>query len=99
VHVFASPDGWVVQREGTQRAASVFATQKEAILKARTIARTRSVSGQMVVHGRNGLIKRYAAYGLPKVQDPPGKRDKRIERAVSKFVLERLNPSPQPVRD
>ena len=90
VHVYPSDDGWVVKQEGA-KTSGVFTTQKEAIESARVIVRD-SVSSQMVVHGRDGRIREHLTHGLPRVQDPPGKRGraKSIEKAVGRVALERV---------
>ena len=98
IHVFRERDGWAVKREGRKENA-VVSTQKEAIEIARTIARDSS-SGQIVVHSKDGGIRESASYGLPKVQDPPGKHSgaRRIEKAVGRFALERVRSDPHPAR-
>jgi|SRR5208283_1788530 len=70
----------------------VYSTQKQALDAARGIAR-RSSAGQIVVHGRDGFIRRRDIRGLPVVQTPPRKSKlgtKAIERAVSTVIRERL---------
>jgi Uncharacterized protein conserved in bacteria (DUF2188) len=88
VHVIPKDGQWVVKREGG-RAARVFSTQREAIKSARVIAR-RERSGQLVVYGRNGQIRVHATYGMPLIQDLPGRKSARIEKAVDKITRDRL---------
>lgn len=40
--------------------------------------------GQLVVYGLNGQIRKYVTYGVPPIQDPPGKKFAKIEKAVGK---------------
>lgn len=96
VHVIPRDGQWTVKREGG-KAASVFPTQREAVKSARVIAREEG-PGQLVVHGLNGQIREYTAYGIPPIQDPPGKKSARIEKAVGKIILDRLNADPFPPR-
>jgi hypothetical protein len=81
-----------VKKPRSARASAVYATQKEAIAAARKMFRQSTV-GQIVVHGRNGSIRRPYVYGLPTVQRSPQKSDlgtKAIEKAVSTVIRERL---------
>jgi len=96
VHVIPKNGQWAVKREGG-KAARVFSTQREAIESARVIARGES-SGQLVIHGRNGLIREHATYGMPPIQDPPGKKSAKIEKAVGRITLDRLDADPLPPR-
>src|SRR5260370_27782709 len=98
VHVYRSDAGWAVKREG-RKSSDLFATQKAAIERARSIARD-SAPSQLIVHGKDGLIRDYVTHGLPKVQDPPGKRGakKSIQKAVGRVVLERFALDPHPPR-
>ena len=96
VHVIPRDGQWAVKREGG-KPARVFSTQREAIKSARVIARE-GISGQLVVHGRNGQIREYDAYGIPPIQDPPGKKSAKIERAVGKITRDRLDADPLPLR-
>ena len=83
-----------MKREGSSD--RVFSTQREAIESARAIAK--EDSGQLVVHGRNGLIREYDTYGMPPIQEPPGKKSAKIEKAVGKITRDRLNADPLPPR-
>jgi hypothetical protein len=90
VHVFPLHNRWAVKREGGG-AAEIHDTQKDAIESARRMAQ-RTRPAQVAIHGRNGAI-RSLTYGLPPVQEPPGKSSlgtKNIQKAVSKFVLDRV---------
>lgn len=56
------PDGqWARQKNGTQRAASLHATQKEAESVARAQAKREGT--ELVVKGRDGTIQRRDSYG------------------------------------
>lgn len=97
VHVVPTGGAWVVKREG--REATVYSTKTAAVEHGRSIAR--DAAGQIVIHSRSGRIAEHVTYGLPKVQDPPRKSrlgKKRIEKAVSKVVMERLGSDPVPPR-
>lgn len=85
-----------MKREGG-KAGRVFSTQREAIKSARVTAREES-PGQLVVYGLNGQIREYATYGMPPIQNPPGKRSAKIEKAVGKMIRDRLNADPMPPR-
>ena len=93
-HVILKDGRWAMMREGGN--ARVFSTQREAIESARTIAR--AGSGQLVVHGRNGQIRQHDTYGMPPIQDPPGKKSVKIEKAVGKITRDRLRADPLPPR-
>lgn len=70
----------------------IYSTQKEAIDAARDMVQ-HSSSGQIVVHGRDGLMHWRDVHGLPVVQKPPRKSDlgtKAIKKAVSTVIRERL---------
>lgn len=94
LHVIPKAGQWAVTRVGGK--ATRFSTQREAIESARDIAR--ESSGQLVVHGRNGQIREHETYGMPPIQDPPGKKSAKIEKAVSKITLDRLGADPIPLR-
>jgi len=94
-HVILKAGQWAVAREG-DKATGVFSTQREAIESARVFAKR--ISGQLVVHGRSGQIREYATYGMPPIQNPPGKKSAKIERAVSKMTRDRLGADPLPPR-
>jgi hypothetical protein len=98
VHVYRSDAGWAVKRAG-RKSSDLFPTQKAAIEEARSIARD-SAPSQLVVHGKDGLIRDYVTHGLPRVQDPPVMRGgkKSIQKAVARVVLERFATDPHPPR-
>lgn len=96
VHVIPKDGQWAVKREGLKD-KRMFSTQREAIESAREIAK-QDTSGQLVVHGRNGQIRERDTYGMPPIQDPPGKKSTKIERAVGKITRDRLGADPLPSR-
>ena len=55
-------------------------------------------SGQLVVYGRDGKIRERDTYGMPPIQDPPGKKSSKIEKAVRKITRDRLAADPMPSR-
>lgn len=87
VHVFPQDGQWAVMRLGGR--ARVFSTQREAIQSGRAIARARR-TGQLAIYGRNGQMREHYTYGMPRIQDLPGKRSARIAKVVSKITLDRL---------
>ena len=95
LHVILKAGQWVVTR-GSGKATRVFSTQRKAIESARDIAR--ESSGQLVVHGRSGQIRGHFTYGMPPIQDPPGKKSAKIEKAVGKITRDRLGADPLPSR-
>jgi hypothetical protein len=96
VHVIPKAGQWAVKRVGGT-ATCMYSTQREAIESARTLVK-RAHSGQVVVHGRNGQIREHDTYGMPPIQDPPGKKSARIEKAVGKITRNRLAADPLPPR-
>jgi Uncharacterized protein conserved in bacteria (DUF2188) len=88
VYIVHRGDGWAVQRGG-DGSFQIHATQQAAIDGARKEIRS-SGAGQMVVFGLDGKIRDRSTYKLPPIQDPPGKRSARIEKAVSKVTRDRL---------
>lgn len=96
VHVIPKNGRWAVAQEGA-KGVQTFSTQREAIAKARVLVRKRS-SGQLVVHGRNGRIRESDTYGMPAIQDPPGKKSATIERAIRKITRDRLGVDQLPPR-
>ncbi|BDC52707.1 hypothetical protein F183_A50220 [Bryobacterales bacterium F-183] len=96
VHVIPRNGQWAVKREGVS-SACVFSTQREAIASAKVIAKGET-SGQLVVHGRNGQVREHDTYGMPPIQDPPGKKSAKIEKAVAKITRDRLGADPLPPR-
>ena len=55
-HVVPNRDGWSVRKSGSSRATAVYGTQKEAIDKAREIARNQKT--ELYVHGRDVSVVR-----------------------------------------
>ena len=93
VHVVLKDGSWAVRGEG--RRSSVHSTQAEAITAARDMMKD-GLSGQFVVLGQSGRIVKSETYRLPKVKTPPRKSrlgKKKIEEAVGRIVLDRLNSS------
>lgn len=60
-HVVKHPDGWAVKGEGNERASNVTPTQKEAIDKAREIAKNQE--SELLIHGKNGRIRERDSHG------------------------------------
>lgn len=60
-HVVPSGDKWSVRRAGAARASGVFATQAEAIERARAIAQNQAT--ELFIHGRDGRIRERNSYG------------------------------------
>ncbi len=97
VYVVPRAGQWSVTR-GEGEAARDYSTQREAIERARAMAKA-DHSGQLVVYGRDGRIREHATYGMPPIQDPPGKKSVRIEKAVGKITRASLCGDPVPMRD
>ena len=60
-HVVPRNGQWAVRREGSTRDTKRFETQEAAIRTARRIARNQG--GELVVHGRDGRIRKRSSYG------------------------------------
>lgn len=60
-HVVPHDRGWAVKPEHGQRASSVHATQREAIDRARDIARNQQ--SELLIHRQNGQIRERDSYG------------------------------------
>lgn len=60
-HVVPHGDKWQVRGEGNERSTGTFDTQKEAINRAREIARNQE--SELLIHGRNGQIRDRNSYG------------------------------------
>lgn len=56
-----SGGGWAVQPAGTREPASVHETQQQAIDRARAVARNQGT--ELLIHGRNGRIRRRDSHG------------------------------------
>lgn len=61
-HVVAHEDGWVIKSEGhvVRKSAQVFKTKREAVVKARAIAKEKGVD--LVIHRRDGKIQDVDSY-------------------------------------
>ncbi len=53
-HVMPKGSKWSVRRTGSSRASGIFGTQKEAVEKAKELARAEG--GDVYIHGRDGRI-------------------------------------------
>lgn len=71
IHVVPRNDCWVVRKEGNTRASSKHATQREAIKKARGMARGQS--SELVIHRSDGRVSRRDSYS----RDPLPPREPR----------------------
>lgn len=60
-HVVPSGTGWSVRKAGSSRASGTFTTQRDAIAKARTIAKNQRT--EVYIHGRDGKIRSRDSYG------------------------------------
>ena len=70
-HVVPRGNGWAVKGERNQRATSLHPTQKDAIERAREIARNQK--SELVIHRRDGRIRDKDSYG----NDPCPPRDRK----------------------
>ncbi len=88
LHVYRSNGSWVVKKEGVT--AETFSTRRAAVTAARE--RARRETGQLVVYGPDGGIRKYETYGMAPVPDPPRKSRMagRIGRAVGSVALKRI---------
>ena len=60
-HVVPSGGKWSVRRAGASRASGVYATQREAIERAKDMARKQQT--ELYIHGRDGRIRERSSYG------------------------------------
>lgn len=60
-HVVPHPEGWAVKPAGGDRASSVHDTQREAIDRAREIARNQN--SELFIHGADGKIRSRDSHG------------------------------------
>jgi len=93
--VYRFDGAWAVKKEGGP--VRTFSTQRKAVDAARKSLKGVRV-GQLVVHGRDGRIRKCVTRGMPRVQDPPRKSRLAgpIGRAVAKIVLARVIGPPPP---
>ncbi|XWN36808.1 MAG: DUF2188 domain-containing protein [Balneola sp.] len=70
-HVVKSGKGWAVRGEGNKNLTKKTRTQKEAIEKAKSIAKNKK--SEVVIHGRDGKIRDKDSYG----NDPNPPKDKK----------------------
>ena len=60
-HVVPNGCNWSIRKAGSSRATKTFATQQEAIKKAREIAKQQGT--ELYIHGRDGRIRERDSYG------------------------------------
>lgn len=60
-HVVPSGEGWSVRRAGASKASNKFATQDQAISRARELARNQKT--ELYIHGKDGRIRERNSYG------------------------------------
>ena len=60
-HVLPRGEGWALEGEGAERAASRHDTKKEAVARGRELARSAAPS-RLVIHGADGKIQRSHGY-------------------------------------
>lgn len=60
-HVVPNGERWSVRKAGASRASGTYDTQREAVDKAREIARNQQT--ELYIHGRDGRIRERNSYG------------------------------------
>ncbi|MFS2149498.1 MULTISPECIES: DUF2188 domain-containing protein [unclassified Rhizobium] len=60
-HVVPNGEKWSVRKAGASRASGTYDTQREAVDKAREIARNQQT--ELYIHGRDGRIRERNSYG------------------------------------
>ena len=60
-HVVPNGGKWSVRRAGASKASGTFDTQREAIERARDVARNQGT--EVFIHGRDGRIRERDSYG------------------------------------
>lgn len=60
-HVVPSGNGWAVRRSGAEKATARFDTQKDAIDRAREIAKNQG--SELYIYGRDGRIRERNSFG------------------------------------
>lgn len=68
-HVVPDSGKWTIRGAGNSRRTATYDTQREAIDRAREIARNQE--SELLIHGRNGRIRERDSYG-PDSYPPPG---------------------------
>lgn len=88
----------MAKKEG--KSGRTFSTQQEAVTAAREKIK-KDGSGQLVVHGRDGEIRKHETYRMTRIQNHPKKSPiaREIRRAVGKVVLERVQMDLHPRRE
>lgn len=91
-HIIPTDGGWTIRKEGVARRPTVYPTLNRALEVARVTVR-RSRAGQIVVHLRDGSMRRYEVHGMPPLPPSSHKSDigtKTIKRAISAVIRKRL---------
>ncbi len=65
-HVMPAGSGWAVRKAGASRASGTYATQQEAIERARDLAKKQKT--ELYIHGADGLIRERDSYGRDPVR-------------------------------
>lgn len=60
-HVVPNGSKWSVRKAGASKASGTFNTQREAIDRARDVARNQKT--ELFIHGRDGRIRERDSYG------------------------------------
>lgn len=60
-HVVPNGEKWSVRRAGSSRASGTYSTQREAVERAKDIARAQKT--ELYIHGRDGRIRERNSYG------------------------------------
>lgn len=60
-HVVPNGSKWSVRRAGASKASGTFDTQREAIDRARDVAKNQKT--ELFIHGRDGRIRERDSYG------------------------------------
>jgi uncharacterized protein YdaT len=60
-HVVPHGDKWAIRGEGNERLTEVFETQRQAIERARQIARNQA--SELLIHGEDGRIRARDSHG------------------------------------
>lgn len=60
-HVVPNGEKWSVRRAGSSRASGTYGTQKEAVQRAKDIAKAQKT--ELYIHGRDGRIRERNSYG------------------------------------